>query len=154
MKLHITIITGLIVAVIACQDALDIGIPQPLADGEFTGRAGETVISEIQNSSELPFVFEIVNIQESRCPSIVNCIRFGEVIVFTQLRFLDQNQLTDYDFCLGDCPQKGTEFVSADTLELFHQDAAFRIILKEVVPFPEVPGPAPTQTAVFNIMQL
>jgi len=92
MKLHITLITGLIVAALACEDALDASIHQRLADGEFVARAGETLIAENKGNSELLFILQINDIRESRCPVSVVCVRFGEAVVTTQLRFEDQDQ--------------------------------------------------------------
>lgn len=152
MKLQIAIITGLIVAAMACQDALDADIYEPFNDGEFMGGIGDTLISENQDNSKLPFVFRIVDIQESRCPTTVTCIRLGEVVVFTQMRFPDQDQFTDHDFCQGDCPLQGTGTI--DTLDVFYRNDGYRIVLKEVVPFPEEPEAELSQKAIFTIMKL
>ncbi len=154
MKLRITVIIGFIVAVIACQDALETDLQLPGGDGEFSARAGEVVASEDPKDFTLPFNFHITTIRESRCPTSVTCIRFGEVVVSSELRYPDQSLYDSYDFCLGDCTPAGTGFKVADTLDLMFQDRPYRFILKAVTPYPETPEDESGQTAWFLIHSL
>jgi len=117
-------------------------------------RAGEVVVDPTQDNLDLPLVFQISQIRESRCPTEFQCIRLGEVLVSTELRFLEQDQFTSFDFCLGDCAQQRDGFTVADTLDVFFQGSSYRFVLKEVIPYPLTEGVNLDQEAIFEITAL
>jgi len=150
---NLSIVLGLGVAILACQDIIDTQINQTSEEDEFVGGIGEVALPDDQ-ANNLPFSLEVTDIQESRCPADVQCIRFGEVVVKTQLQFTGQTQISLFDFCLGDCQEFGAGFRVADTVEVFFDDSPYLMILNEVVPFPEITEQEIEQQAVFKIITL
>ena len=154
MKTHLITISLFLLLVSGCHDSAERDLRINTQEQEFLARAGEIVVDANRDNLDFPFVFRVSKIQESRCPSEIQCIRLGEVLVFTELRFLEQDQFTSIEFCLGDCAQQRDGFTVADTLEVDFQDNAYRFVLKAVSPYPLTLGTNLDQAAIFEITVL
>ena len=85
------------------------------------------------------------DIEDSRCPEDVQCVRAGEAIVTLQTHAvptIDETQIVK--MCLGDClglsPKGG--FREADTANISLDGNKYRLILTEVSPYPNTTQPA------------
>ena len=79
------------------------------------------------------------DIEDSRCPEDVQCVRAGEAIVTLQTRAMPTiNETQIVKMCLGDClglyPKGG--FREADTANISLDGNKYRLILTEVNPYP------------------
>lgn len=84
------------------------------------------------------------DIEDSRCPEDVQCIRAGEAIVTLQTRAVPTiNETQIVKMCLGDCislyPKGG--FREADTANISLDGTKYRLILTEVNPYPNTTKP-------------
>ncbi|WP_373515313.1 hypothetical protein [Persicitalea sp.] len=92
------------------------------------------------------------DIEDSRCPEDVQCIRAGEAIVTLQTRgapTVNESQIVK--MCLGDCIglyPKG-RFREADTANISLDGTKYRLILTEVNPYPNTTKPV--QKKDYNI---
>ena len=85
-------------------------------------------------------------VQDSRCPEGVQCVRAGEVVVTLQARSgAATNESQNVRMCLGDCevlfPEKG--FREKDTANVSLNGANYRLILTEVNPYPNATKSVP-----------
>lgn len=87
------------------------------------------------------FKLSFDNVADSRCPSNVQCVRAGEVVV-------DLNVNTDQkiQMCLGDCqvvqPSRKKGFIVQDSLEVSINSQKYLFILKQVNPYPVTSTPS------------
>ncbi len=84
------------------------------------------------------------DIEDSRCPEDVQCVRAGEAIVTLQTRSAPTtNEPQIVKMCLGDCmtlyPKGG--FREADTANINLEGTKYRLILTEVNPYPNTTKP-------------
>ncbi|GHB70567.1 hypothetical protein [Persicitalea jodogahamensis] len=84
------------------------------------------------------------DIEDSRCPEDVQCVRAGEAIVTLQTRAVTTtNEPQIVKMCLGDCmslyPKGG--FREADTANISLDGTKYRLILTEVNPYPNTTKP-------------
>ncbi len=92
------------------------------------------------------------DVEDSRCPEDVQCVRAGEVIVTLETRVAPKmNESQIVKMCLGDCislyPKGG--FREADTARISLDGNQYRLILTEVNPYPNTTKPA--QKKDYNI---
>ncbi len=92
------------------------------------------------------------DIEDSRCPEDVQCVRAGEAIVTLQTRAAPTiNETQIVKMCLGDCislyPKGG--FREADTANISLDGTKYRLILTEVNPYPHTTKPV--QKKDYNI---
>lgn len=92
------------------------------------------------------------DIEDSRCPEDVQCVRAGEAIVTLQTRAVSTvNETQIVKMCLGDCislyPKGG--FREADTANISLDGTKYRLILTEVNPYPNTTKPV--QKKDYNI---
>ncbi len=84
------------------------------------------------------------DVEDSRCPEDVQCIRAGEAIVTLQTSSVSTiNESQIIKMCLGDCimlyPKGG--FREADTARFSLDGNKYRLILTEVNPYPNTTKP-------------
>ncbi|MEZ4902729.1 MAG: hypothetical protein R2822_13740 [Spirosomataceae bacterium] len=101
--------------------------------GEQLGDEFNLKFSQKTQINNLKLSFD--NVADSRCPTNVQCVRAGEVVV-------DLNVNTDQkvQLCLGDCqivqPTRKKGFVVQDSLEVTVDSQKYLFILKQVNPYP------------------
>jgi len=94
----------------------------------------------------------VLEITESRCPSDVTCIRFGEARVNVGVNGTDK-VIKTLDMCIGDCPERQA-FMVADTLEVEINDRDYQVILSGVAPYPTSSNGIIPKQALIKIIEL
>lgn len=93
----------------------------------------------------------VLDIEESRCPSDVVCIRFGEAQVKIGINGT-QEMLQTLDMCIGDCPQFNRGFLEADTATVEVDGVAYAVILFDVLPYPTTINSSIPKKAVLKVI--
>ena len=93
----------------------------------------------------------VIDINESRCPSDVVCIRYGEAEVKIVINGT-QEILQTLDLCLGDCPQSNKGFIEADTAQVELDGENYAVILTAVTPYPTTTNQSTTKKAVLKVI--
>jgi hypothetical protein len=96
---------------------------------------------------------QVLNISDSRCPSDVTCVRFGEAEVKVAVNGL-QEKATLVDLCIGDCPQYTAGFRDTDTVEVTLDHVLYEVILLDVIPFPTTTNQSDTKKACIKVITL
>lgn len=114
-------------------------------DSDNTIQYKETVSLPGSSSATLTFA----EVEDSRCPEGVTCIRAGSAIVDLDLKNLDLKTASSFSesqrvtMCLGDCitltPRTG--FREADTAKVSLAGTTYTLILTEVLPYPNTSKP-------------
>lgn len=126
---------------VGCTNKEDI-VSQKLGD-TFQLKAGDSV-SFSDNSNAINA--KLINIQDSRCPKDVQCIRAGEAIVILDLR-IDDELFKGLKVCIG-CEK---EIDATDTKEIKTKSKTYALKLKSVDPYPTSTGlVTPTASLVIN----
>ncbi len=113
--------------------------------------ASELVTLELPQQDEYIDLM-VLEIEESRCPSNVNCIRFGEASVSVGLNGVEEIIQT-LDLCIGDCPERGIGFIEVDTLQVELDDKAYAVILEGVTPYPTTDNGVVPKQAILKIIE-
>jgi len=94
----------------------------------------------------------VIDIDDSRCPDDVVCVRFGEAEVMVSVNGAEEI-VNIVDLCIGDCPQRNQGSISADTafVELDNED--YVVILSDVVPFPTTTNQSTPKKAVLKVIR-
>ena len=109
----------------------------------FQLRANESV-SFSDNSNVINL--KLANIQDSRCPKDVQCIRAGEAIVILDLQIGDE-KFTGIKVCIG-CEKV---MAITETTEIKAKSKTYTLKLNSVDPYPQSTGLAtPTAILVIN----
>ena len=109
----------------------------------FPLKASESInFSDNSNS----ITAKLINIQDSRCPINVQCIRAGEVIVILDLQIGDE-QFKGLKVCIG-CEK---EMNITQSIEIKAKTKTYTLKLNSVDPYPTSTGlVTPTATLVIN----
>jgi hypothetical protein len=118
---------------------------------EVTKKLGDTFqlkasesISFTDNSNSI--TAKLINIQDSRCPVNVQCIRAGEAIVLLDLQIGDE-QFKGLKVCIG-CEK---EMNITQSIEIKAKTKTYTLKLNSVDPYPTSTGlVTPTATLVIN----
>ena len=94
---------------------------------------------------------QVIEISESRCPSDVVCVRFGEAMVKLDVSGV-QEILKTIDLCVGDCPQRGGGVIIADTVAVEIDNRNYSVILRDVVPYPTTTNQDKPKEAVLEVI--
>nr|WKN39675.1 hypothetical protein K4G66_13335 [Tunicatimonas sp. TK19036] len=90
------------------------------------------------------------SISDSRCPEGAQCIWAGNAEVKLSLSKEKETQLLT--LCIGDCRSGDrTGFIEQDTASVTLGGQGFQVILKDVVPYPNLDNPPTQQEAVLEI---
>ncbi len=109
----------------------------------FQLKAGES-ISFSDNSNSI--TAKLINIQDSRCPVNVQCIRAGEAIVILDLQIGDE-QIKGLKVCIGCEKVMGI----TESTEIKTKAKTYTLKLNSVDPYPQATGlNTPTATLVIN----
>lgn len=117
---------------------------------EFQAREAELVTLELEQDQG-QINLQVINIMESRCPSDVVCVRFGEAMVKVGVSGAEEI-LKTIDLCVGDCPQRGGGVIIQDTVAVEIDNKDYAVILKDVVPYPTTTNQDQTQKAILEII--
>lgn len=103
------------------------------------------VLDSIQlKDGDTQFWIRVEEVQDNRCPKDVNCITGGSATV----QFAIEHQPEVVELCIGaDC--RGQE----NTLMFEHNTKKYKVVLEEVVPYPETGATTETKQAIFKIKQ-
>ncbi len=101
---------------------------------EFQAQETEQITLELEQDQG-HINLQVFEIAESRCPSDVVCIRFGEAMVKVGVSGVEEI-LKTIDLCVGDCPQRGGGVIIEDTVAVEIDDKNYAVILKDVIPYP------------------
>jgi hypothetical protein len=94
---------------------------------------------------------QVMEISESRCPSDVVCVRFGEAMVKVGVSGV-QEILKTVDLCVGDCPQRGGGVIVTDTVAVEIDNKNYSVILRDVVPYPTTTNQNQTREAILEVI--
>lgn len=84
------------------------------------------------------------HVRESRCPSDVTCVTYGQAVAALRVRDGNgTNQLLT--MCLGEC---SGSFNQTDTATFVAHAATYRVVLLEINPYPDTGQPADTKKDV------
>lgn len=118
---------------------------------EFTLSVGQTAIIHLTSpdgATESDISISLSAIDESRCPSSVQCFRAGEVFVTVDITGT-QEILQRFEMCLGDCLDRNMGFIQMDTVDFVQDNFELQLVLQEVFPYPELPSEDIDQFARF-----
>lgn len=94
----------------------------------------------------------VLEITESRCPSDVTCIRFGEARVSVAVNGTDK-VIKRLDMCIGDCPER-VSYLEVDTIDVELNDRSYQVILSGVTPYPSLNNSIIPKQALIKIIEL
>ncbi len=137
---HATILLGIVLAIFSCKSD---SIEAKISDKTLRYK-------DVVNLTGGSLTF--ADIQDSRCPEDVQCIRAGEAIVTLHTRAVPTvNESQILKMCLGECIDlypKG-RFREVDTANISLDGTKYRLILTEVNPYPNTTKP--TKKSDYNI---
>lgn len=119
---------------------------------EFTLPEGGSVTLVIPGSSDY-IALNVMEIAESRCPSDVSCVRYGEARVKVGVNGV-QEVLKILDLCIGECPEREPGFVNVDTVGVELDGKEYAVLLKNVVPYPKTTNENQTKKALLEVIRL
>jgi len=111
---------------------------------DFTIGAGEKINL---HATETNLIVETVAISESRCPSDVVCITAGSY--GADLKISDNQDSVMISLCNGDC---GGKFTAIDTVSFTLQSHNYKIILKNLLPYPSTSNQDEKKMLVLEIL--
>ncbi len=118
---------------------------------ELSNKLGDTVTLKASESASFndngnTITAKLINIQDSRCPKNVQCIRAGEAIVLLDLQ-IGEEQFKGLKVCIG-C-EKQMEITEATVIKA--KTKTYTLKLNSVDPYPTSTGlVTPTATLVIN----
>jgi hypothetical protein len=95
---------------------------------------------------------QVIDIDDSRCPDDVVCVRFGEAEVIIGINGTEEI-VNILELCIGDCPQRSQRPISADTAQVELDNVGYAVILNDVVPFPTTTNQSVTKKAVLKVIR-
>jgi len=110
-------------------------LTQVLVGEEFTMRVGARL--DLEDSARFLAEIKILDINDSRCPANVQCIRAGEALVTIGLTGINDKLVTQ-TLCNGDCPMTGSIGTLKDTVTVNLDDLLVTLILVKVEPYPSL----------------
>ncbi len=117
---------------------------------EFQAHETELITLELaQGQGQINL--QVIDITESRCPSDVVCVRFGEAMVKVGVSGIEEIIKT-LDLCIGDCPQRNKGVIIADTVAVEIDGKDYAVILKDVVPFPSTTNQNLPKEAILEVI--
>jgi hypothetical protein len=117
---------------------------------EFEAREAELVTLELEQDQG-HINLQVLEITESRCPSDVVCVRFGEAEVKVGVSGVEEI-LKTLDLCIGDCLQRNKGVILADTVAVEIDGKDYAVILKDVIPFPSTTNQDKTKEAILEVI--
>ena len=117
---------------------------------EFQAREAELVTLELEQDQG-HINLQVLEIAESRCPSDVVCVRFGEAMVTVGVSGIEEIIKT-LDLCIGDCPQRNKGLIIADTVAVEIDGKDYEVILKDVIPFPSTTNQDQPKEAILKVI--
>ena len=117
---------------------------------EFQAREAELVTLELENDQG-HINLQVLEITDSRCPSDVVCVRFGEAMVTVGVSGIEEIIKT-LDLCIGDCPQRNKGVIIADTVAVEIDGKDYEVILKDVIPYPSTTNQDKTKEAILVVI--
>jgi len=117
---------------------------------QFEAQEAELVTLELAGDQGY-IELQVLEINESRCPSDVVCVRFGEAMVEVGVTGT-QEILKILDLCIGDCPQRGGEVIITDTVSVEIDNISYAVILKDVVPYPTTSNQDQAKQAILEVI--
>ena len=118
-------------------------------------QTSEVIIAEGDQkiiSSNLDLSLAVLEINESRCPSDVVCVRLGEAIVKIELSNNQESFLLE-NLCIGDC-NTGTAGQLADSTLITLDQQLYVLKLKDVNPYPSTENNEAERSAIFDLKAL
>jgi len=115
---------------------------------EFEAQEAQLITLELEQDH---ITLQVLEIAESRCPSDVVCVRFGEAMVKVEVSGVQEIPKT-IDLCIGDCPQRGGGVIIEDTVAVEIDDKDYAIILRDVVPYPTTTNQAKPKEAILEMI--
>lgn len=103
----------------------------------------ETSFGDEKDSIKLRFE----SLNDSRCPKDANCVRAGDAITEVSIEALGQ-QKQNFTLSIGESSN-----FKPDTIELKIREKPYRIVLEEVLPYPEL-DKQEEKTATFHFFNL
>lgn len=141
MKNLLTISLFLLFANVGCINKQD-QVSKKLGE-IFQLKASESV--SFSNNSNVINV-KLINVQDSRCPKDVQCIRAGEAIVLLDLQIGDE-KFNGLSVCIGCEKERGI----TESTEIKAKSKTYILKLNSVDPYPQSTGIiTPTATLVIN----
>ncbi len=95
---------------------------------------------------------QVIEINESRCPSDVVCIRYGEAKVKVGVNG-NEEILKTVDLCIGDCPERTGGFIEADTVQVQLDGEDYAVILSGVTPYPTTTNQSIPKQALLQVIR-
>jgi hypothetical protein len=117
---------------------------------EFQAREAELVTLKLEQDQG-HINLQVLEIAESRCPSDVVCVRFGEAMVTVGVSGIEEIIKT-LDLCIGDCPQRNQGVIIADTVAVEIDGKDYAVILKDVIPFPSTTNQDKPKEAILEVI--
>lgn len=117
---------------------------------EFEAQEAQLITLELEHNQG-HITLQVLKIAESRCPSDVVCVRFGEVTVKVGVSGIEEI-LKTVDLCIGDCPQLNKGVIIADTVAVEIDGKDYAVILKDVVPFPSTTNQNLPKEAILEVI--
>ena len=117
-------------------------------DQQLEIKQEEVITLDLADESEYIEV-QVISIMESRCPSDVTCVRYGEAKVKVSVTGL-QEIATLVDLCIGEC--QGLQ--DSDTAEVTIDNKHYAVILTDVIPYPATTNQSVPKEALLRIISL
>lgn len=121
-------------------------------DQQFEIKQEEIITLDLESDTGYIEV-QVISITESRCPSDVTCVRYGEAEVKVSVTG-QQEIATLVDLCIGDCPQINNGFQHSDTVEVTLDNRDYAVILLDVIPYPTTSNQSDPKEALVKIISL
>ena len=121
-------------------------------DAIKSSKFGETFQLTSQKEALLTGQLKVLveSISDSRCPEGTQCIWAGNAEV--KLSLSHEGDTQPLTLCIGDCRSGDrTGFIEQDTTSVMVGGQSFQVILKNVVPHPNLDNPPTQQEAVLEI---
>ena len=140
----------MIIAVMAFQQCSNEQPELFTLNQEFEAQEAELITLELEQDQGR-INLQVIDITESRCPSDVVCVRFGEAEVKVGVSGIEEI-LKTLDLCVGDCPQRNRGVIIADTVAVEIDGKDYAVILKDVVPFPSTTNQNLPKEAILEVI--
>ena len=140
----------MIIAVMAFQQCSNEQPELFTLNQEFEAQEAELITLELEQDQGR-INLQVIDITESRCPSDVVCVRFGEAEVTVGVSGIEEIPKT-IDLCIGDCPQRGGGVIIEDTVAIEIDDKDYAIILRDVVPYPTTTNRDKPKEAILEVI--
>ena len=119
-------------------------------DQQFEAHESELITLKLEQDQG-HINLQVLEIAESRCPSDVVCVRFGEAMVTVGVSGIEEIIKT-LDLCIGDCPQRNNGVIISDTVVVEIDGKNYAVILKDVVPYPSTTNQNVPKEAILEVI--